>query len=141
MILQSALGEETAGSRDVENLPASQATRMFAILELPAGANPWDCGPLANAREVLGYSLLEWLLPFKYSPCARHDDPESMFKLGPVVEEAKREAGLIDEPESAKVKRKRRRRRGDTVDGDSGGERVARVHRSRRSRSRTDEVR
>lgn len=142
MVLQSALGEETGGVGGADELPTSQWTRVFAILELPPGANPWDCGPLSNVREVMGYSVLEWLLPLKYSPCAQHDNPESMFKLGPAVEEAKREAGLVESESGEPSKRRKRRRRRSDATEESGNERRARRHHSRRkSRSRNEEVR
>lgn len=159
MVLQDALGIETAERNanaganrgvPVPDLPPTQTTRVFAILELPAGANPWDCGPLANVREVMGYSLLEWLFPVKHSPCASHTDPESMFKLGPAVNRAIREAGLVDEVEAearngdevvGRKKRRRRRRRSaaGVTDGESesGGERRRRHRRRDRERSRS----
>jgi palmitoyltransferase len=143
VILQDALGQEAgaSGTRGIDDLPPTQATRTFAILELPAGANPWDCGPLANVKEVLGHSFLDWFLPLKRSPCAIHNDPDSMFKLGPAVAKAKQEAGLIDGPEHAgpsegvgEQRKKRRRRRSEgPVDAESStdGERRARRHRHR----------
>jgi palmitoyltransferase len=152
MLMQDALNVENANrpagtALPVPDLPPTQATRVFAILELPAGANPWDCGPLANVKEVLGYSLLEWLLPVKRSPCARHVDPESTCKLGPAVGRVMREAGLVEDDGSvggdvAGKKKKRRRRRstaeGADREGESGTDRRRRDRRKRRDRGRSE---
>ena len=154
MVLQDALGQEqgASGTRGVADLPPTQATRTFAILELPAGANPWDCGALTNVKEVLGYSFLDWLLPLKRSPCASHTDPDSLFKLGPAVEKAKQEAGLVDGhgdegEDSGRRRKKRRRRRSEGevhAESSTDGERRARRHRHRhreqRSRSTRDAI-
>jgi palmitoyltransferase len=72
--------------------------REFAILHTKPGENPFDIGSgLANLREVMGYSVLDWFLPIKHSPCADHSGRESAFALGPVVRRLREEAG-IDEP-------------------------------------------
>lgn len=152
IVLQDALSADqvngsAAGNRatplPVRDLPLMQETRVFAILELPAGANPWDCGHLTNVKEVLGYSLLEWFLPLKQSPCARHADPESRFKLGPVVGKAIRDAGLIEgvevvgeneDPDRMGRKKKRRRRSRISAAGEGGGSGAERRHRDRRRR-------
>lgn len=69
--------------------------RVFAILRTQPGENPWDLGsPLKNLQQVMGYTVAEWLLPFKQSPCADHSSLESAFALGPVVQRLKQEAGL-----------------------------------------------
>lgn len=69
--------------------------REFAILDTHPGENPFDLGnPFANLKEVMGYSVLDWLLPVKNSPCSFHSNQESAFRLGPVVQRMKREAGL-----------------------------------------------
>lgn len=151
VVLQDALGQEesSSGTRGVADLTPTQATRTFAILELPAGANPWDCGRLANVKEVLGYSFTDWLLPLKRSPCAIHNDPDSMFKLGPAVEKARREAGLIDGHEdegedNGDGRKKRRRRRSKGVgdaESSTDGERRARRHRHRHRERRSSSAR
>jgi palmitoyltransferase len=46
----------------------------------------------------MGYSISDWLLPLKHSPCADHSSSESAFALGPVVTRLKQEAGLIPAP-------------------------------------------
>lgn len=69
--------------------------RVFAILQTQPGENPFDLGsPFKNLQEVLGYTIADWLLPLKPSPCVDHSNPESAYPLGPVVERLKREAGL-----------------------------------------------
>ena len=94
--------------------PADRPTRTFAILETPAGFNPWDCGPLQNIKEVMGFHVVDWFLPFKHSPCAKHSSKQSMFRLGPQVETLKEEAGLIshryEDRDRRSTHRKRRRR-------------------------------
>ncbi|KAH1492770.1 palmitoyltransferase pfa5 [Aspergillus fumigatus] len=74
---------------------------VFAILQTLPGENPFDLGsPLKNIQQVMGFSLLEWLLPIKQSPCADHSSNESAFALGPVVTRLKKEAGLEISTES-----------------------------------------
>ncbi|PGH09960.1 hypothetical protein GX51_00226 [Blastomyces parvus] len=74
---------------------SNQPRRDFAILHTKPGENPWDLGsPLANLKEVMGYSFLDWLSPLKVSPCTDHSNQESAFRLGPVVRRLRREAGL-----------------------------------------------
>ncbi|OXN01947.1 hypothetical protein CDV57_07560 [Aspergillus fumigatus] len=74
---------------------------VFAILQTLPGENPFDLGsPLKNIQQVMGFSLLEWLLPIKQSPCADHSSNESAFALGPVVTRLKKEAGLEVSTES-----------------------------------------
>ncbi|GIJ85796.1 palmitoyltransferase pfa5 [Aspergillus pseudoviridinutans] len=74
---------------------------VFAILQTLPGENPFDLGsPLKNIQQVMGFSLLEWLLPIKQSPCADHSSHESAFALGPVVTRLKKEAGLETPTES-----------------------------------------
>ncbi|EEP78861.1 predicted protein [Uncinocarpus reesii 1704] len=69
--------------------------REFAILSTEPGENPFDIGtPLENLKEIMGYSLFDWLLPIKPSPCADHSRQESAYRFGPVVQRLKRKAGL-----------------------------------------------
>lgn len=89
---------------------------VFAILHTLPGENPFDLGSsLKNVQQVMGYSVADWLLPFKQSPCASHSSLESAFALGPVVTRLKQEAGLMPAPEDGArsqaepVKRHRRR--------------------------------
>ncbi|KIW70639.1 hypothetical protein PV04_02886 [Phialophora macrospora] len=117
--------------------PPTPEPRTFAILESRPGANPFDIGPAGNFKEVMGYTLLDWLFPLKPSPLVDHSDPLSMYKLGPVVRRMKRKAGISaieDEDETegegegdGVIARERDR-----------GVNVTRAQRSRsRSRSRT----
>ena len=74
--------------------------RVFAILHTLPGENPFDLGsPLKNLQQVLGYTVTDWVLPFKQSPCAEHSSMESAFALGPVVTRLKQEAGLAAFPD------------------------------------------
>jgi palmitoyltransferase len=107
----------SAKSQSPTPTPApSPPARMFAILESRRGDNPFDLGsPLLNLQEVMGYTLLDWLLPLKPSPCADHSNGESAFKLGPAVLRMKEEAGLVPytrvDSEASSRKRLHRRKR------------------------------
>ncbi|KAE8152005.1 zf-DHHC-domain-containing protein [Aspergillus avenaceus] len=84
---------------------------VFAILQTLPGENPFDLGSTyKNLQQVLGYSLLDWLLPFKRSPCADHTSQESAFALGPVVQRLKAEAGL-EAPVASSRRSSRHKRR------------------------------
>lgn len=72
---------------------------VFAILHTLPGENPFDLGsPLKNLQQIMGYSVADWLLPIKQSPCADHSRMKSEFALGPVVTRLKQEAGLAPPP-------------------------------------------
>ena len=72
---------EPLSSRDL------QATRTFAVLQMEPGKNPWELGSLrANLQEVMGTNMFDWLLPVRRSPCCNHENPESQFRVGPVVD-------------------------------------------------------
>ena len=90
--------------------------RSFAILHTKPGDCPFDLGPWGNFREVMGYSIWEWLLPVKMSPCCDHRSGESAFKLGPVVQRMREEAGLPVPESVSSGKRKRRRHRNSRQD-------------------------
>lgn len=90
--------------------PQQQQARTFAVLPSPQGSNPYLLtSTLANWRSVFGHSWYDWLLPFKYSPCCDHASnghrtraaaepgllPPVMYEFGPVLEDMKREAGLL----------------------------------------------
>lgn len=94
--------------------PASY--RTFAILHSRPGENPWNLSPFRNFKSVMGDHWYDWILPFKRSPCARHDGLDCEFETGPVVERMKREAGIVphistDTEEKPRRHRRRRRRR------------------------------
>ncbi len=116
------------------------APRTFAILSTPPGKNPWNLGPLANFKEVMGYHTYDWFLPLKYSPCCNHSSGESDFPLGPVVDRLRKEAWIsaidgtqLDTPQHSPSRRRKRRRSRrssggvgrdeDLSGGDKGGSR------------------
>ncbi|KAJ5182782.1 hypothetical protein N7492_000398, partial [Penicillium capsulatum] len=95
--------------------PSTQERHVFAILHTLPGENIFDLGsPFKNLQQVMGYNVLDWLLPFTQSPCADHSSLQSAFALGPVVTRIKQEAGLAN-PENGPPSRPRtadhRRRR------------------------------
>lgn len=99
--------------------PSTDERHVFAILHTLPGENPFSLGSnLKNLQQVMGYSISDWLLPLKHSPCADHSSSESAFALGPVVTRLKQEAGLIPAPapesgtEAAQSAHARRGRRG-----------------------------
>lgn len=99
--------------------PPSVETRTFAILETKPGENPFDIGYFNNFREVMGYTVFDWLLPISQSPCTYHGYPECMYKTGPVVERLRKEAGIVDEEmrrRHSSRRKKRRRRRSSAAD-------------------------
>ncbi|OJJ48355.1 hypothetical protein ASPZODRAFT_130357 [Penicilliopsis zonata CBS 506.65] len=76
-----------------DSLKPDAERRVFAILQTRQGENPFDLGsPLKNLQQVMGYSVLDWLLPLRESPCTDHSSEESAFALGPVVSRLKQEA-------------------------------------------------
>lgn len=103
---------------------AAKVSRTFAILTTQPGENPFDLGdPIENLKQVMGYTLLDWILPFKVSPCVDHSSQESAYPLGPVVERLKRDAGLsvtVDNKE--RTHRRRRHRKWKKRRTDKGGE-------------------
>ncbi|RJE18260.1 palmitoyltransferase pfa5 [Aspergillus sclerotialis] len=90
----------TPPSQETQNKPSpSNQRHVFAILQTQPGENPFDLGSWTkNLQQVMGFSVAEWLLPFKQSPCANHSSLESAFALGPVVDRLKRDAGLEPGP-------------------------------------------
>lgn len=67
-------------------------SRVFAVLQAKPGENPFDLGsPIKNLQQVLGYTLWDWLLPLKPSPCTDHSSPVSIYPMGPVVERLKQQ--------------------------------------------------
>lgn len=79
---------------------------------------------MKNLQQVMGFTVGEWLLPFKQSPCANHSSLENAFALGPVVSRLKREAGLEAGPAGEETE-------GDSADRE-GHERKRRKHRRHR---------
>ena len=88
--------EEQAQIHQVPNVGNSGSQRMnasvmrtFAILNSKPGENPFDTGPLNNFRDVMGYTVWEWLLPTKASPCFKHNNLDSLYNLGPAFDAMK----------------------------------------------------
>lgn len=80
-----------------QDWPKPEDSRVFAILQTQPGENPFDLGsPLKNLQQVMGYTVWDWVLPLKPSPCVDHSSPESAYAMGPVVQRLKHEAGLTD---------------------------------------------
>jgi palmitoyltransferase len=76
--------------------PSLEPPRTFAILHTKPGESPFDIDPWTNIREVLGYTVAEWLLPIKLSPLTDHRDLTSAFKMNQdLVRKLQRDAGLI----------------------------------------------
>jgi palmitoyltransferase len=106
-VRQNASKRERLSKRDL------QATRTFAILPmLKAGDNPWDLGSrISNFKTVMGTKVLDWFLPIRRSPCCNHEDAESQFQVGPVVDLLKSSVGFIPPREPSTLLRRRRRKR------------------------------
>jgi palmitoyltransferase len=85
----------------------SSSKRTFAILHSKPGENPWDLGPFANFKSVMGVHWYDWLIPLRYSPCRDHSRGDSEFELGPVVDRMRIDAGLLSlrDPHSKSVSR------------------------------------
>lgn len=119
ILLQQRGNIPAQASTTANHLQTGLPIRTFAILETPAGFNPWDCGTLQNIKEVMGNNVLDWFLPVKHSPCANHSNGESMFRLGPQVERLKEASGLVpprhDIRGNKPTHRKKRRRRKSRV--------------------------
>lgn len=74
--------------------PSTTERYVFAILHTRPGENPYDLGNWKNLQQVMGYNVIDWLLPLKPSPCTDHSSKESAFAVGPVVTRLKEEAGI-----------------------------------------------
>lgn len=72
----------------------SQAVRVFAVVSTARGDNPYDLGKIANWKDVMGQNLLDWVLPIRRSPCCRHENDESEYKLGDALKRACERHGL-----------------------------------------------
>lgn len=119
--------------------------RVFAIVDTRPGENPFDLGTrLANTKEVMGYTILEWLLPLKHSPCTDHSNKESAYAVGPAIQRMRKEAGLEvtsqqskdDDIESSDRRKRRKQRRKkeeekdrpDTAEGGAHIQEPAAIH-------------
>ncbi|KAI2617121.1 zf-DHHC-domain-containing protein [Hypoxylon sp. NC1633] len=78
-----------SGARSNDTLPTPArdelATRTFAILKTEPGENPWDLGIWRNWQTVMGTNALDWILPFRRSPCVRHEGHDSFYPTGHVL--------------------------------------------------------
>jgi palmitoyltransferase len=82
---------EAISSRDI------MATRTFGVLTINPGDNPWDLGSrFLNLETVMGTNFLDYFLPIRRSPCCNHEDPESHYYLGPVVDLVKSKFYFMD---------------------------------------------
>ncbi|KAF6844282.1 palmitoyltransferase pfa5 [Colletotrichum musicola] len=81
---------------DSETPRDRMATRVFAVVSTLPDENPWDLGWRRNWTSVMGYSLLDWLLPIRGSPCAVHDNMDSLYEMGPVLQDLRERHGLRD---------------------------------------------
>ncbi len=96
----------------LSSVPASPR-KVFAIIRTKPGENPWDLGPLENTRSVMGRHWYDWVLPLKHSPCSKHEQGDSQFALGPVVDRMRIEAGITSPQEvtlAIPVERRRKKR-------------------------------
>lgn len=88
----------------LDALPATSrddlATRAFAILKTNAGENPWDLGPWRNWQSVMGTNPLDWLLPIRHSPCANHENLESLYPMDRILDQLRNRHGLSPGPPS-----------------------------------------
>lgn len=70
-------------------------TRNFVVVRTKKGETPFDLGSSsANFKELMGYRVYEWFLPWTKSPCQNHSHPEGAYRMGPVVKRLKQEYGL-----------------------------------------------
>jgi len=78
----------------LDALPAEQ--KSFLIVQTKQGENPWrKDSVLENFKEVLGYSIWEWWLPFGESPMTRKDLPEGWYRWNKrIMSRLRVEAGL-----------------------------------------------
>ncbi|TVY46018.1 Palmitoyltransferase [Lachnellula subtilissima] len=90
-VVGNGTSQERMSARDLN------ATKTFAILNtLEPGDNPWALeSGLANWKSVMGTDVFDWFLPIHQSPCSYHEDPESHFALGPVVDRLREQHSLV----------------------------------------------
>lgn len=56
-------------------------SRSYIVVQVQDD-NPWDCGTLQNIKDVMGERFLDWILPWKMSPCTVHNDHRGEFRWG-----------------------------------------------------------
>jgi palmitoyltransferase len=77
------------------------ARKTFAILKTEPGENPWHLGYRRNFQSVMGNNVFEYLFPISRSPCTNHEDEESDYPFGPLIDELKVRYGISRETGSA----------------------------------------
>jgi palmitoyltransferase len=111
---------------------SSPPLRTFAILRTHAGMNPWNLGPFRNFKAIMGNHWFDWVLPLRQSPCCDHDRGDSMYELGPDVEQLKIDAGLSTLDNRRRSSRRRHRKNRhlgeDDEDLDNMGSTLANVN-------------
>ncbi|KAI9894555.1 MAG: palmitoyltransferase pfa5 [Vezdaea aestivalis] len=99
---------------DPSSTPApSPDARTFAVLHTKPGDNLWDLGYLQNWRSVMGNHVWEWFLPVTRSPAVLYQGTESAYQLGPLIDEMKREAGLLPGNGTSEKRHRRRSKSGE----------------------------
>lgn len=90
-------------------------SHSYIVLQTLPEDNPWDMGTRRNVEDIMGQSILEWLVPWKMSPCTVRKDHTGEYGWGPVVKSMMEEYGVG----SAYGRRssRARRRRGSTAKG------------------------
>lgn len=108
----------------------SPPPRTFAILRTHPGMNPWNLGAYKNFKSIMGDHWYDWFLPLRHSPCCNHDRGDSMYELGPDVEQLKADAGLSSSSKNGSKRRHRKHRhqREDSDDVDIMGSTLANVN-------------
>lgn len=74
-----------SSSSDARARPTTRddlANRTFAILKTEPGENLWDLGAWRNWQNIMGPHLLDWVLPFRKSPCVNHESHDSFYPMG-----------------------------------------------------------
>jgi palmitoyltransferase len=77
------------------------ARRTFAILRTEPGENPWHLGYRRNFRSVMGNNVVDYLFPITRPPCTNHENEESDYPFGPLLEELKIRHGITRDMGSA----------------------------------------
>ncbi|KAF2251386.1 zf-DHHC-domain-containing protein [Trematosphaeria pertusa] len=55
------------------------ASRSYVLFQTQPFDHPWDIGTWPNLQSIMGYSIWQWLVPLKMSPCIQHDDIRGEF--------------------------------------------------------------
>jgi len=89
-------GEVNGAARVLDKTSSRDALarKTFAILKTEPGENPWHLGYRKNFQSVMGKNIFDYLFPITGSPCTNHEDEESDYPFGPLLEELKIRHGL-----------------------------------------------